>query len=173
MSERGNIKDLTFDGKNFNKHSAYGMGLLEKSVSKFGMGRSILVDKHNRIIAGNGITETAGNIGIEQVRFIDTDGREIIAVRRNDIDLDTPDGREMALADNATSAANLDWDTELIEDEVGINTAEDWGLDEWDDIEADTPKTESVVVEVKCDTPEEALLLCGKLTDEGYEAKVK
>ena len=127
---KGNIKDLTFDDRNFNKHSEYGMGLLEKSVGKFGMGRSILVDKNNRIIAGNGITETAGNVGIEDVRFIDTDGSEIIAVRRNDIDLDTPEGREMALADNATTAANLKWDAAAIkkaEQDYGI-VKEAWGI---------------------------------------------
>ena len=173
MNSQGNIKDLTFDGKNFNKHSEYGMGLLEKSVSKFGMGRSILVDRNNKIIAGNGVTETAGNIGIEKVRFIDTDGKEIIAVRRNDIDLETPEGREMALADNATSSANLVWDLELIEDMVGINTAEDWGLDEWSEDKDTEDKEQEVMVEVRCQSEEKALELCGRLNDEGYDCKVK
>lgn len=129
-TEKGNIRQLIPDDKNFNKHSEYGMSLLEKSVGKFGMGRSILVDKNNRIIAGNGITETAGAAGIEDVRFIDTDGTEIIAVRRNDIDLDTPEGREMALADNATNKANLHFDTEIMDivlPELDINPA-DWGI---------------------------------------------
>ena len=173
MSDKGNIKDLVYDDKNFNRHSEYGMRLLEKSVTKFGMGRSILVDKHNRIIAGNGITETAGSIGIEDVRFIDTDGKEIIAVRRNDIDLTTQEGREMALADNATSAADLEWDTELIEDTVGINTAEEWGLDEWSEDTEQEDKADKAIVEVKCKDMEEALLLCGRLMDEGYDCKVK
>ena len=35
-----NISDLRFDDKNFNKHSARGMGLLEKSLQKHGAGRS-------------------------------------------------------------------------------------------------------------------------------------
>ena len=130
-TEKGNIRQLIPDDKNFNKHSEYGMSLLEKSVGKFGMGRSILVDKNNRIIAGNGITETAGAAGIEDVRFIDTDGTEIIAVRRNDIDLDTPEGREMALADNATNKANLAFDTDLIESvcsDLDIKP-QDWGIE--------------------------------------------
>lgn len=173
MNKTGNIKDLTYDSKNFNRHSEFGMGLLEKSVSKFGMGRSILVDKNNRIIAGNGITETAGNIGIEQVRFIDTDGQEIIAVRRNDIDLDTPEGREMALADNATGAADLVWDTELIAYMVGIETAQDWGLDEWSGDTDTEEKEQESIVEVRCGGEEEALELCGRLNDEGYDAKLK
>lgn len=31
-----NISELKFDDKNFNKHTEYGMSLLEKSLSKFG-----------------------------------------------------------------------------------------------------------------------------------------
>ena len=172
MSE-GNIKDLVFDAKNFNRHSEYGMGLLEKSVEKFGMGRSILVDKDNKIIAGNGITETAGSKGIERVRFIDTDGTEIIAVRRKDISLDSPEGREMALADNATSAANLKWDKEAIEEELGQEIAEGWGLEEGQAIEENEDKDIGNIVEVICRNPQEAVMLCGRLTDEGYETKIK
>ena len=121
-----NIADLTLDDKNFNKHTEFGMGLLEKSVRKFGMGRSILLDKNNKVIAGNGITETAADVGIENVKIIETDGKELIAVKRTDIDLDTPEGREMALADNATNAANLKWDYPALKDS-GIDI-DGWGV---------------------------------------------
>ena len=171
MNERGNIKDLTFDGKNFNKHSEYGMGLLEKSVSKFGMGRSILVDKNNRIIAGNGITETAGNIGIEQVRFIDTDGQEIIAVRRNDIDLDSPEGREMALADNATSEANLKWDKVAIAEELGQEIAEGWGLEAGQDID-EAEDTQTLEINVRFKSEDECRLWFDKFLAQGLDARM-
>ena len=49
------IADLRFDDKNFNRHTSYGMSLLEKSLRELGAGRSILLDKDNNIIAGNGI----------------------------------------------------------------------------------------------------------------------
>ncbi len=39
------ISDLKFDDKNFNKHTSYGMSLLEKSLRENGAGRSILIDK--------------------------------------------------------------------------------------------------------------------------------
>lgn len=114
MAEKQNIKvsDLTFDDKNFNKHTEFGMSLLEKSLRKNGAGRSILIDKNNRIIAGNGVVETAGQIGLEDVQIVESDGTKLIAVKRTDIDLDSKEGREMALADNATSAADLSWDYE-------------------------------------------------------------
>jgi len=40
------------------------MSLLEKSISELGLGRSILVDKNNRIIAGNGEHPTMKPIGL-------------------------------------------------------------------------------------------------------------
>ena len=124
------ISDLVFDDKNFNKHTEYGMSLIEKSIRNNGAGRSILIDKNNRIIAGNGVTEIAGQIGLEDVQIVETDGTKIIAVKRTDIDLDSKQGREMALADNATGAADLQWDAEELQkamDEFAI-TPQDWGV---------------------------------------------
>ena len=124
------LSDLVFDDKNFNKHTEYGMSLIEKSIRNNGAGRSILIDKNNRIIAGNGVTEIAGQIGLEDVQIVESDGSKIIAVKRTDIDLDSQKGREMALADNATGAADLQWDAEAIaevEEEFDID-AGDWGV---------------------------------------------
>lgn len=180
--KQGHISDLIQDDKNFNKHSEYGMGLLEKSVSKFGMGRSILVDKNNKIIAGNGITETAGNVGIEKVKFVDTDGTEIIAVRRKDIDLDTPEGREMALADNATNKANLQWDEDNLGgvcEEFGIDAGE-WGVEDWkpmdeNDIEENEvgkPTSEEWFLNIHFENEQECQKWFDKLTKEGLECKI-
>ncbi len=124
------LSDLVFDDKNFNKHTEYGMSLIEKSIRNNGAGRSILIDKNNRIIAGNGVTEIAGQIGLDDVQIVESDGTKIIAVKRTDIDLDSKQGREMALADNATGAADLQWDADTIaeiESEFDID-AGDWGV---------------------------------------------
>ncbi len=124
------ISDLVFDDKNLNKHTEFGMSLIERSMRNNGAGRSILIDKNNRIIAGNGVTEIAGQIGMDDVQIVESDGTKIIAVKRTDIDLDTKQGREMALADNATAAADLAWDAEAIaevEGEFDIDVS-DWGV---------------------------------------------
>lgn len=55
--KQAKVSDLTFDDKNFNKHTEYGMSLIEKSLRNNGAGRSILIDKNNRIIAGNGVAD--------------------------------------------------------------------------------------------------------------------
>ena len=123
------LSDLTPDDKNFNKGSEFGASLIEKSFRKFGAGRSILIDKNNRIIAGNKSVENAMSIGIEDVQIVESDGTKIIAVKRTDIDLDTPQGREMALADNASAKANIVFDCELVEAELSEAVAVEWGVE--------------------------------------------
>ena len=123
------IEELKFDDKNFNKHTAYGMGLLEKSLSEFGAGRSVLVDKNNKIIAGNGIVESAINVGIDKTKVIETTGDELVVVKRTDIDLDTKRGRRMALADNATASADLEWNEENLSSELSPEDMGDWGVE--------------------------------------------
>ena len=135
------IKDLKFDNKNFNKHTEYGMSLLEKSLRENGAGRSILLDKDNNIIAGNGVVEAAGQIGLDKVKIVEANGDEIIAVKRTDIALDSKKGREMALADNATAKADIEWDEEALRDEFDDDELKGWGVDLklYKEIEEDEP----------------------------------
>ena len=120
------LGDLKFDGKNFNKHTEFGMSLIERSLRENGAGRSILIDKDNNIIAGNGIVEAAGQVGLENVRVIETDGTEIIAVKRTDLELDSEAGRKMALADNASAAADLEWDENTLKGEFDDDELRGW-----------------------------------------------
>lgn len=120
------ITDLVPDDVNFNTGTEFGNSLIEKSLSKFGAGRSILIDKHNRIIAGNKTVENAAANGFENIVVVETDGKDLVAVKRTDIDLNTKQGREMALADNATAKANISWDADnLTEWEM---PTEEWGI---------------------------------------------
>lgn len=151
------ITDLVPDDKNLNRGNARGKELIETSVGRFGAGRSVLIDKNNRIIAGNKTQEAAIAKGIKDVIVVETDGTQLVAVKRNDVDLDTKDGREMALADNATVKADLEWDTEQME-----SIAEDFGIDmeAWDvslmseEENPYTMKVESPLYEAKGEQPE-------------------
>jgi len=127
-AEKIKVTDLIPDDKNFNKGSEFGQGLIEKSFEKFGAGRSILIDKNNKIIAGNKSTENYGALGGQDVIVVESDGKQLIAVKRTDIDLDTAQGREMALADNATAKANIVWAEDIIAEEIGVEVAESWGV---------------------------------------------
>ena len=124
------ISDLIPDDKNANKGTEYGKHLMDKSFRQFGAGRSILLDKNNKIIAGNKSTEQCAEIGIEDVIIVESDGTKLIAVKRTDIDIDTKQGRELALADNATQKADLEWDNDIVNAlastfEIDV---EDWGI---------------------------------------------
>lgn len=125
------IDELKFDDKNFNKHTEYGMSLLEKSLRENGAGRSILIDKDNNIIAGNGIIEAAGSVGLEKVKIVETTGDEIIAVKRTDVSLNSHQGRRMALADNATAKADLEWDEENLRSEFSDEELHEWAVDDF------------------------------------------
>jgi hypothetical protein len=95
------LKDLSPDPKNPRRHTERGMGLLEKTLEKLGAGRSILVDESGRILAGHGVVEAAGNVGIEKVIPVEASGHELIAVVRKG--LREKQKQEMALADNRIS----------------------------------------------------------------------
>lgn len=86
------IENLVPDDLNANKGTEYGQHLIENSLRKFGAGRSILIDRNNRIIAGNKTIENAANIGLDNVIVVETDGNQIVAVKRKDIDLDSEKG---------------------------------------------------------------------------------
>ena len=104
------IEALIPDDLNFNKGCAEGEKMIDYSLATFGCGRSVVLDKNNRIIAGNKTAAGAINAGIKKVRVVDVTGDKLVAVRRTDVDLDTKKGREFALADNVTAAVNFNID---------------------------------------------------------------
>ena len=108
------INDLIPDDRNFNKGNEKGQELMERSFREHGAGRSILLDKNGRVIAGNKSQQAAIAAGIKRVRVIETTGDELVAVKRTDVDIDSAEGRKMAYLDNLTTQVNLTWDqTEL------------------------------------------------------------
>jgi len=101
---------LKFDDKNANRGTERGRELVRKSLQKYGAGRSILVDKNGKVIAGNKTLEQAIAEGIE-IEMVKSDGKRLIVHQRTDLDLDKdPAARELAIADNRTSEIGLDWD---------------------------------------------------------------
>ena len=114
-----NISDLTFDSNNANKGTERGNRVLEASLQRFGVGRSILVDKNGTIIAVNKTAEDAGQVGIENVKLVKTTGNEVVAVMRTDLDLTKdPDARQLALADNRVGELSLDYDLEVLGEQL-------------------------------------------------------
>jgi len=105
------ISDLRSDHKNARKRTDRSAALIKESITRYGAARSIVIDEENRILAGNGTIEGAKAAGIKNVRIIETNGDEIIAVKRTGLTEDQKIG--LALADNRTSDLS-EWDKEML-----------------------------------------------------------
>ena len=105
------IKDLTPDPQNARKRTDRSASLIQESIKRYGTARSIVIDEDNRILAGNGTVEGAKALGLENIKVIETDGSEIIAVKRTGLTEEQKIG--LALADNRTSDLS-DWDREML-----------------------------------------------------------
>ena len=126
------IDSLRQDTHNFNRGTEEGQQLMERSFKELGAGRSILLDREGNIIAGNKSQEAARKAGIKRVRIVETTGDELVAVKRTDIDIDSAEGRRMALLDNLTTQVNLAWDPSVIEavsSEIDGFDPSDYGFD--------------------------------------------
>jgi DNA modification methylase len=106
------INNLKSDHKNARKRTDRSAKLIAESLQRYGAARSIVIDEDNRILAGNGTIEGAKQAGIKNVRVIETDGSEIIAVKRTGLTEDEKVG--LALADNRSSDLS-DWDAEMLQ----------------------------------------------------------
>ena len=74
--------------------------LLASSLREYGAGRAVLTDRDGVLIAGNKTFEVAQRLGIP-TRVIETDGQELVVVRRRDLHLASdPKARALAIADN-------------------------------------------------------------------------
>ena len=115
MSKKIKLSNLIPDDKNNNKHTAYGMDLLEKSVNKVGIIESITVSNDDKIISGNARHEVIGKNFDKEAIVIETDGTQPIIIKRTDIESNTKQFYEASILANTTSKKNIDFDIEVIE----------------------------------------------------------
>ena len=160
-----------------------GKSALDSSLQRYGAGRSILLDKNNRIIAGNQTFSSAGELGFENVVVVESDGKSIIAVKRTDLDLDEKEGREMAYADNRVGQLNLQFSPEVLKEDFESGELELGPFFTESEIESFTKKEEGEWVEepenlvapemnlrlkVDCSNSEQKEELALRLESEGF-----
>jgi len=117
------INDLKSDHKNARRRTDRSSDLIKESLQRYGAARSIVIDEDNRILAGNGTIDGAKAAGIRRVRIIESEGDEVIAVRRSGLSEEQKVG--LALADNRTSDLS-EWDLEMLH-----RLSEEHELDPW------------------------------------------
>jgi DNA modification methylase len=134
------------DIENANQGTQRGLGLLDKSLRKLGAGRSILVDKDGNVIAGNKTLDRAADINLP-VRIVETDGTELVVVKRTDLDLYSAEdtrARQLAYADNKISELDLAWKPEQIAIDFEPLELGEWGFEmplDGDNEESEQPHT--------------------------------
>ena len=132
------MSNIKFDKRNYRTHNQKNKKLIKKSLEECGTGRSIIVDSNEEIIAGNGVYEQAKAMNIP-VKVIETDGTELIAVKRTDLHTDDEKRTKLAILDNSTAdSSEMDYallqkDFELVDlmsmgiDAVNLNIQENAG----------------------------------------------
>lgn len=126
--------NIKLDKRNYRKHDEKNKKLIEKSLKECGTGRSIVIDNDNEIIAGNGVFEASKNLNIP-TKIIETNGQELIVIKRTDLKTEDEKRKQLAVMDNSTSDTST-FDFELLADDFEIETLEDWGV-ELENIEID------------------------------------
>ena len=110
------ISELQPDKRNARKRTPRGRKAIETSLRDLGTGRSIVIDRQGRIIAGHGTVEAAAKLGLDDVQVVDSDGTKLIAIKRVDLDLDSdPKAQQLAIADNRASEFG-EWDATALQD---------------------------------------------------------
>lgn len=118
---------IKYDKRNYRKHNDKNKELINKSLKECGAGRSIVIDNDNEIIAGNGIYEQAQKLGIK-TKIVETDGSELVVVKRTDLATDDIKRKQLAVMDNSTSDSS-EFDVELLNEDFEVESLVDWGID--------------------------------------------
>ena len=102
---------IRLDPRNARLHVQRSKDAIRESLRTLGAGRSILIDSENVMIGGEGVYGEAQALGLP-VRIIESDGRELIAIRRTDLKTDDEKRKALAIADNRTG------DLSFFDDEI-------------------------------------------------------
>jgi hypothetical protein len=122
--------DLIQDEHNYRKHSETNKARIKKSIDEAGLGRSVLIDADGVLVAGNGVQSVIDKD--TPVKVVETDGTELVVVKRTDLHTGDPRRKTLALADNAT-ADDVEWDFDAIAEDWTADEAGEWGVDAWKD----------------------------------------
>jgi hypothetical protein len=121
------VEEIKYDNRNYRKHDEKNKALIKKSLEDCGAGRSIVTDNDNVIIAGNGVYEQAQALGLK-ARIVESDGKELIVIKRTD--LSTVDERRklLAMADNRTSDTS-EFDFDLLAEDFDVDILTDFDFE--------------------------------------------
>lgn len=136
------MDEIKLDSRNYRIHGEENKRLIRKSLSECGAGRSIVIDRDNVMIAGEGVYEQARSLGLS-VRVIESDGKELIAIKRTDLSNSDERRKLLTFADNHTSDTSKFDFSALVED-FGVDILDAWSFDLNDlNVDIDSPADET------------------------------
>lgn len=141
------IKDLKQDKRNYRKHNDKNISLIKKSVKECGLGRSVVIDKNDEIIAGNGLVSSIPKN--TKIKVVETDGSELVVVKRTDLDTNDEKRKKLAIMDNSASDSSR-FDIELLTEDFEIPALADMGIEvkeKKEEKEGEVPFTEELLEE--------------------------
>lgn len=111
------VKDFRPASRNANKHTARGMGALQKSIQSDGWIGAMTTAADGEMIAGSARIETVAQVfGTDaEPIIVESDGTRPVLVVRTDIpNADDKRAQRLALADNRVHEIDLTWDAEVL-----------------------------------------------------------
>ena len=120
------LKDIKHDTRNYRKHDKRNLDLIKKSIDEVGFGRSVVIDNNNEIIAGNGVVSQLDSD--TKIKVVETDGSELVVVKRTDLATDDEKRKRLAIMDNSASDTS-EFDIELLQADFDVPDLQDMGID--------------------------------------------
>lgn len=178
-------RKIKYDHRNFRKHSDENKAMIRKSLEELGAGRSVVVDADDELIAGNGVYEQAEALGLG-VKVVETDGSELVVVKRTDLHTEDEKRKRLAFADNATSD-RVEWDFDALKMEIDADTLADFSVEipdievngnkggqnvDEDDFDENTDEVSAICQRGEIYQLGNHRLMCGDSTDENDVQKL-
>lgn len=111
LGATGLISGLTLDPENRRRRTARGARMLVEALGQVGPARSIVIDEHDEVLAGNGVVVAAQEVGLTKLLVVEPDPDTLVAVRRRNL---TPEQkRAVAMYDNRAGEL-AEWDAEQL-----------------------------------------------------------
>ena len=130
------VTEIQLDPRNYRIHSKENKELIKKSLTECGAGRSVLVDKEGKLIAGNGVFEQAKALKIP-TKIVQTDGNTLVVVQRTDLATADKKRQRLAVMDNSASDLSV-FDNDKIRKDFPIEEIKELGVQEVE-ISAESP----------------------------------
>ena len=133
------VTEFIDDPVNPNQGTEHGERLLDVSLEETGVGRGVVIDQNNVLVAGNKARAAAYRAGFKKAVVVEHDGDTLVVSKRTDFNLNDPDpnnpARVYSYLDNQTALESISFDPEVLKtfQEQGMSfdkIFQDWQIDE-------------------------------------------